>query len=350
MPRKLFNLLIIFVVAAIVSIALSYVFNYSHQSKSVQINPLAAGATTAFNRTSTAYEQPSAGLSEENLDKHIEGDFAFEAVFVTPPADINPGLGPLFNNASCAGCHIRNGRGLPTKGQLLVRVSNSYKDKRSQLKTTPSSIEVEPQYHLEASVEIDNAPPVARLGTQIQDQGVYGYQPEANIAIQWQEEQGEYADGTKYQLRSPQPEITLANGEPLADNILTSLRIPPPVIGLGLLEAVPAETFESMADPEDQDNDGISGRTNQVWDVQKQATTLGLFGWKANNPTLLQQSASAYANDMGVTNPMFTEADGSMDIDQEILDAAAFYVQTLAVPARTLIEDAEVRQGEKLFA
>jgi CxxC motif-containing protein (DUF1111 family) len=88
---------------------------------------------------------------------------------------------------------------------------------------------------------------------------------------------------------------------------------------------------------------------NQVWDVQKQGVTLGRFGWKANNPNLLQQTASAYVNDMGITNPMFPESDQETNIDQKTLEDATFYVQTLAVPARTLVDHPEVKRGEKLF-
>ncbi|PSR12637.1 thiol oxidoreductase, partial [filamentous cyanobacterium CCP3] len=66
--------------------------------------------------------------------------------------------------------------------------------------------------------------------------------------------------------------------------------------------------------------------------------------------TLLQQSAAAYINDMGISNPLFPDADGQTDIDMNTLEAAEAYVQTIAVPARTLLDDARVQQGERLFA
>ncbi|MEM8681226.1 MAG: efflux RND transporter permease subunit, partial [Planctomycetota bacterium] len=117
------------------------------------------------------------------------------------------------------------------------------------------------------------------------------------------------------------------------DGVVTSNRIPLPVFGLGLLEAVPEATVLAVADPDDLDGDGVSGRPNWVWDMEQQADALGRFGWKANMPNLQQQSAAAYANDMGVSNPMFPAADGSQDIDLAILDSATAYVQTLAVPS-----------------
>jgi CxxC motif-containing protein (DUF1111 family) len=327
-----------FIVSATLSILFSAIVNLS----SVNAKTLAGGQTTVLNRTSSAYEQPAASLTEANVIKHRKSDLVFEAVFVTPPATTNPGLGPLFNNNSCASCHIRNGRGLPKNGQLLARVSDT---RNWDIDST-----VDPrQYNLEKSAKNDNTPSVPGLGTQIQDHAVYGRSPEASVEIDWQEMTGNYGDGTKYELRSPIPKITLADGNLLPKEVLTSLRLPPPVYGLGLLEAVPDKQIQELADPEDRNKDGISGRPNQVWNIEKQAVTLGRFGWKAGNPTLKQQTAAAYVNDMGVTNPLFPADDGSIDIDEETLVNATFYSQTLAVPGRTLLDSPQVQQGEKLF-
>jgi CxxC motif-containing protein (DUF1111 family) len=72
---------------------------------------------------------------------------------------------------------------------------------------------------------------------------------------------------------------------------------------------------------------------------------LGRFGWKANQPNLYQQSAAAYVNDIGVTNPLYqlenchdnavcdTLSDDP-EITNEILESVELYVQTLAVPGR----------------
>jgi CxxC motif-containing protein (DUF1111 family) len=308
---------------------------------------LAGGSTTIRNRTSRAYEQPAPNMDDDLLALHTVGDRAFDAVFVTPPANVNPGLGPLFNNASCAGCHIKDGRGMPEKGQLLVRVSAPREtgDRESDQAAVLSA-----NYHPEAAVSLGNAPPVPGLGTQIQEQSIYGHQPEAKVELQWQETTGSYADGQTYQLRSPVAKLTRFNGGAFPSDILTSLRIPSPVFGLGLLEAVPEELIRQQADPDDRDRDGISGRVNLVWDEAQQKEVVGRFGWKANNPNLLQQSASAYVNDMGVTNPLFPDADGSSDIDQDTLKAATVYVQTLAVPARGMVNEPQVQRGEKLFS
>jgi CxxC motif-containing protein (DUF1111 family) len=314
---------------------------------------LSGGDTTVLNRTSQGFGQPAPNLSESELALHTQGDRAFEATFVTAPAPVNSGLGPLFNNTSCVACHIGDGRGLPVKGNLLVRVSlPPTTADTSKASTVPSSsrtsiFEQQP----EAGVNLGNALPVPKLGTQIQDQAVYGVSPKAQVEIDFRDEApGRYSDGTAYQLHSPVAKITLPNGQPLPSNVLTSLRVPPPVFGRGLLEAIPEQSILALADPDDRNQDGISGKANRVWDVRKKALVLGRFGLKANNPNLLQQNAAAYINDMGITNPLFPGEDGSSEVDLETLKANTFYTQTLAVPARTMVNDPAVHKGEKLFS
>lgn len=311
------------------------------------------GATTVVNRTSQGFGQPAPNLSETELALHTQGDRAFEATFVTAPAPVNAGLGPLFNNTSCVACHIGDGRGLPVKGNLLVRVSLAPATvqpstvAQSARSTSSSIFEQQP----EAGVSLGNAPPVPKLGTQIQDQAIYGIPPKAQVDIDFKDEAPEYySDGTAYQLRSPVAKVTLPDGQPLPANVLTSLRVPPPVFGRGLLEAIPEQSILGLADPDDRNQDGISGKANRVWDVRKRALVLGRFGLKANNPNLLQQNAAAYINDMGITNPLFPGEDGSSEVDLETLKANTFYTQTLAIPARTMVEDPLVRKGEKLFS
>ncbi|QDG51544.1 c-type cytochrome [Persicimonas caeni] len=294
---------------------------------------MSGGGTTVFDQSSHAFTLPAPGLTAEEDELHLEGDAAFEAQFVTAPAEVNPGLGPVFNNNSCNSCHIRNGRGMPRlsagalRSQLLIRVSLA-------------DGEVDPT--------AGNAP-VPGLGFQIQDHAVYGEEPDAYTSLEWEEIPGEYADGTPYSLRKPVVSVELPDGSSLPDNVLTSLRQPPPIFGLGLLEEVPEETLLALADPDDADGDGISGRPNYVWSVREQQAVIGRFGLKANQPDLEQQSAAAYHDDMGVTNPVFPGENGTTEIDQNTLDASTFYSQSLGVPARRRIDDPLVLQGEKLF-
>lgn len=299
---------------------------------------LAGGSTTTWDRSADAYTFPAPNLDDDSFALHMEGDRAFEALFVTAPAPLNPGLGPVFNNASCNGCHIRNGRGMPSLGQgalrsqLLVRVS------------------LNDPAHIAASDH--GAPvPVPGLGGQIQDHAILGFTPEAEIRLSWESVAGVYPDGAIYTLRRPKLDIALPDGSPLPSQVMTSLRMPPPVFGLGLLEAISEQAILDLKAEQSKTSaeTGISGATNLVWDPVQNTLALGRFGWKSNTSTLLVQAAAAYVNDMGVTNPIFPEADGRSEIDQKTLDAAAQYSQTLAVPRSSVSESTRAQEGEQLF-
>jgi CxxC motif-containing protein (DUF1111 family) len=291
----------------------------------------AGGNATTLNRSAGTFETPALNLTTTERSRHLRGDATFGAIFQPPPATVNAGLGPFFNHNSCAGCHVRNGRGTPVANatdsgsSLLVRVSLP-----GQNETTGGPL----------------ASPT--LGDQLQDHSIFGVTPEAKIIIQWRTVSGKYADGEAYELREPKFAITLGSGEPLSEDVLRSPRIPPPVFGLGLLEAISEADILSYADPKDEDGDGISGRPNYAWDVTARARRLGRFGWKANTPNLRQQSAAAYVSDMGVTNPLFPNVTGSSDIDDATLTATTFYTQTLAVPARATLSD-NAKRGAQLF-
>ncbi len=162
------------------------------------------------------------------------------------------------------------------------------------------------------------------------------------------------------ELRHFNFEITNAYIE-LPEDILVSPRIAPPVFGLGLIEAIALNDIIAYADPLDANADGISGKVNMVWDFELNTKVLGRFGWKASQPTLLQQTAAAYQNDMGITNPLFTSetCEGQIqcdslgddpEVDLKILLAATFYPQSLAVPARRNVEYKNVMDGKILFA
>ncbi len=306
----------------------------SGDARPAAAEPLSGGDTTVFDRSSEAFTYPSANLDADDLSRHLEGDAAFRLVFVPAPDEDNSGLGPLFSNTSCAGCHPGNGRGRPMVGadtevsELLIRVS------------LPAGVS-----------ELPGGPAVVPgVGTQIQDRAVAGVEPEASVEIDYVERSGVYPrDGEPYSLRLPVPRITQRDGSPLPRHVLTSARIPPPMIGLGLLEAVPEETLRDLADPFDENGDGISGRINLVWSRAFAASVVGRFGWKASGSTLLDQAAQANAEDIGVTSPLLPEPDGGSEIDMARLATTAFFLQTIAVPARSSVDDPEVLRGEELF-
>jgi len=294
---------------------------------------LQGGDTTSDNRTTLAFENPSPNLSEEDTQLHFTGDSNFGAQFVTPPAAFNAGLGPTFNNNSCDACHTKNGRGQPVFGtgplgsQALLRISIP-----GGAPEVPGGVGIVPG-----------------LGTQLQDHATFGNSAEGTVQLSFETEEGSYADGTPYQLRRPKISVRLADGSNLPPSVMTSMRVPPPIFGLGLLEAVPDSEILSRQDPDDADGNGISGRANVVYNAETGQTSIGRFGRKANRPTLIQQAASAYFNDMGVTNPIFNNGEPETEVSIDVLKSVEFYTQTLAVPRAGNVNDPVVMQGEALF-
>lgn len=301
-----------------------------------QLSLDAGGDTTVDIASSHAFEQPAPNLLPATQALHDAGDVTFETVFQSASSPFEPGLGPCFNALSCASCHARDGRGKPGTDALLFRLS------------VPGA-------------NPDGSPlPAPDFGSQLQERAIFSVLPEGKVITTWTELPGQYGDGTPFSLRKPTYTIT----DPytaLPPGLLLSPRIAPPVFGLGLLEALDEATLLAMADPTDANGDGISGKLNVVWDTAAGALRPGRFGWKAEQPTLRQQSAGAYNQDMGVTSSVFdTESvagqaqdDGLADdpeISDATLDATTAYVQTLGVPRRRAdLPAASVLRGEQVF-
>jgi CxxC motif-containing protein (DUF1111 family) len=292
----------------------------------------AGGETTIFDASSAAFSTPASNLSGDNLQKHLDGDAAFEATFVTAPAPINPGLGPIYNDVSCVGCHTLDGRGdKPTVFRISI-----------------------------PGMDVNNGPlAVPGFGDQLQNKAVFATVPEGDVIITYVEVPFYFPDGELVYLRKPtyqliDPYITLP------ENVLLSVRVAPPVFGLGLLEAIDVNSILAYADEYDSNGDGVSGKPNYVYDYVSGTSQLGRFGWKANQPHLDQQTAAAFNGDMGVTTPLFPtensegqlQHDGLSDdyeINAEQLDVVSFYVKTLAVPAPRNLENTVVMEGKMHF-
>ena len=97
-------------------------------------------------------------------------------------------------------------------------------------------------------------------------------------------------------------------------------RIPIPLFGAGLVEAIPDDAILALQDPGDADGDGVSGRAAVIIDVGSGAERVGRFGWKAQHATLLAFGADAYRNEMGITNDLFPN-ETAAGIDAETLAA-----------------------------
>lgn len=304
--------------------------------------------TTVNNRE--AFSQPLTALSETQLQQFFRGRRLFQQVWLlSPPIDEEnaqiDGLGPVYNRLSCAACHPKNGRGQPPQPpdqemrSMLVRLSVPGK--------TPHG-----------------APnPHPAYGDQLNEQGIPNVLGEGRAQVNYQEISETLADGEVVKLQRPTLEFSELNFGELGKETMTSARVAPAIFGLGLLAAIPDSTLLSLADPEDRNQDGISGRMNHVWDVATQRTVIGRFGWKANQSTLAQQIAGAFIGDLGITSELFptencTEVQqacrqgisgGQPELSAQQLQDITFYHLALAVPTRRDQNNPQVQAGEQLF-
>ena len=302
------------------------------------------GDTTAFSAGRNAFELSARNLNVEERRTFNVGDSFFNQNWVTAPASTvaRDGLGPTFNAQSCSSCHSHDGRARPPDHDadpvrgLLLRLSVP----------GPGGPVPDPVY-----------------GGQLQDRAINGVPAEGRIGIRYESISGSYADGTPYTLQKPVYVILDPAFGPPRPDLMISPRIAPVVFGMGLLEAIPESRILALADPEDRDDDGISGRPNILWDERKQAYVLGRFGWKANQPSIEQQAAGAFQGDLGITSSLFPDENcppvqeacvrapngGLPEIPAERLAKVVFYVQTLAVPAMRDVDDLSVQWGARLF-
>ncbi len=203
---------------------------------------LAAGCdalTTGSPDPGEVFDSPLDGLTRAELAAFAEGDRQFARPFAP-----NEGLGPIFNNVSCAACHSGDGRG--RLQNALTRFSRG------------------------------SDPALDVGGPQLQDKAIAGAEPER-----------------------------------LPSAVDVSVRLPPPVFGAGLIEAIPDAAILANADSADTDGDGISGRPNWVSAPDfvpatepggGPGTHLGRFSRKAQVASIMHQVVGAYHQDMGITS------------------------------------------------
>ena len=332
-------------------------------TKPERFEALQAGAATSkamVNRDS--YSHSSANMSfEKELDFKL-GNGLFRKVWVSAPSSTlaSDGLGPLYNSRSCQRCHLKDGRGHPPENA----------DDSAESMFLRISIPGGPEDAVQGIEDYIATLPDPTYGLQIQDTALPGLPAEAKMEISYEEIEVPLSEGEVAHLRKP----TYALGDPAYgqphQGAMLSPRVAPQMIGLGLLEAVPAEDILALSDPDDTDGDGISGRANIVWSKEFERPMLGRFGHKAGTPTIRQQSADAFAGDIGISNPInragwgeCTKAEtacrampdggtGSaedLEIDQEGLDLVTYYSRNLAVPMRRVVDDSEVLHGKQVF-
>jgi len=299
---------------------------------------------TTDNQGSTAFAQGMEALDGQGRRDFAVGNSFFNQNWVMAPAstEARDGLGPIFNAQSCSSCHFEDGRGQPPADDddpergLLVRLSVLDEDG-------------DPQPH-----------PV--YGSQFQDRSIRKVPAEGSVHIEVTEEPGTYPDGTAYSLGAPTYTLRSPAGEEIT-GIVVSPRVAPAMMGVGLLENVPASVIEAQADPDDADGDGISGRAHRVEDPESGEEVLGRFGWKAAVPTIRAQTTAAFANDIGITSDeqpdqpctaaqlecTAAKDGGEPEIDAAKVDKIEFYSRTLAVPARRDVGSKQTATGQQAF-
>ena len=265
----------------------------------------------------TVHGQSLAGEAGQPLPGITPADFERFRVGLDDFAEVETaedGLGPAFNGASCAVCHS-----VPAIGGFGL---------------------------------------VSEVRAGIRDASG-GFRPVRAI---------DGSDGdTLFQLFSTPNHVCQPTLPPEVN--VVARRIPIPVFGAGLVEAIPDDAIEAQADPTDRDRDGISGRAALIRDLVSGATRVGRFGWKAQHATLKAFSADAYRGEMGITNEVLpTELAVGVSAERlrlcdpirdpedvpdprtglSALDNFEAFMKFLAPPPRDLSNGA-VMEGERLF-
>lgn len=317
-------------------------------------------ATTRKLANQNIFSQFSANLSFEEQSSFALGNALFRKNWVSSPSSTqaSDGLGPLFNARACQNCHLKDGRGHPPEGaadatSMFLRLAREADGALPPLADRVAPHRADPVY-----------------GSQIQDLAVPGLSGEGRMAISYEEQPVKLADGTVVSLRKPTYSVTdLAYG-PLDPATSLSPRVSPQMIGLGLLEQIHPADIIARADAGDRDGDGISGRISRTVDPLTGQIQPGRFGHKASTATIRQQTADAFAGDIGISTPDAprhwgdcTEAEtacraaatgvqsnlGDTEAPDPVLDLVTFYAQNLAVPARRTPGAAQVLAGKSQF-
>lgn len=309
--------------------------------------PAFNAALSVRDSTKDAFSLPMPGLSAAHRARFFVGNSFFNQSWVMAPASVSDrdGLGPLFHTRSCSGCHFKDGRGRPPEAGeaprgFLLRVSLPGR-------AAHGAVLPHPVY-----------------GDQLQTDALPGLSPEVVLGVEYEELPGRYADGEAFALRRPRYVLTQPGFGALPAELLISPRVAPQTLGLGLLEAVAEGELELLADPDDRNGDGISGRLQRVLDAETGRMRVGRFGWKAEQPSVRTQVAAAFLGDMGITSQLFPQENhsaaqtacaqhasgGAPELAPDTLDDVVLYMRTLALPAARNLPAELAAEGDALFA
>ncbi|WP_244600684.1 di-heme oxidoredictase family protein [Agrobacterium sp. LAD9] len=324
---------------------------------------MSGGATTSTGKPdSGAFSHPSATMPLERKQDFKLGNALFQKLWVSSPSSTqaSDGLGPLFNARSCQTCHVKDGRGRPPLAgeeavSLFLRLARPARDEAERQAIASHQV-------LNFSDET--------YGRQLQNLAIPGLAAEGKPLITYTEKPVQLPGGEVVMLRKPDYAVANLQYGPLGADTTLSARIAMPTLGLGLIEAIAETDILANADPDDNNGDGIAGRPAWVKDHRTGEIKLGRFGWKAQNASVRDQSASAFSHDIGISTPDApnaygdcTEAQndclamptgvqprlGPVEAPDPVLDLVTFYTENLAVPRRRNVDDRVVLQGKQLF-
>ena len=310
------------------------------------------------------YKQPVAGLTPKQMQVFLQGERVFTNFWMAVNNPVIPlvwdlsqpgpaggewGLGPMFLATNCASCHLNAGRGraLDNSGSLAIQ----HVLRISVTGVGPhGSPKPDPNYGTDIQMfdTVTRKDPEARAG-------------EAEVYIDWSSKTFTFPDGETLALRQPKVRVEKLNFGPLADGVMLSLRNSQAMVGMGYLEAISEKDILQVA--QQQKAQGLNGRPNYVRDDINKKQAMGRFGWKANQPSIKQQIAAAFAADIGVTSLLypFTECTPVQleclaairapkpELRPEMWEAITFWNQSLAIPERRDVDKPEVKRGEALF-
>lgn len=301
-------------------------------------------------------------MTDPEFDQYILGRSFFTIPWVEAPSatTARDGLGPHFSSNTCVSCHNDNGSALTisdTNQPLRTLVFKLTQPSKHSSRWLVDNIDT-PMH--------DNVPdPV--YGAQVSIRGNGKVKPEAQTRLKIESIPFTYPDGESLTLTKFIPYLDKLAYGPLAEETVISLRQPPILAGLRLIEQVSNEEILAWEDPFDDNADGISGRANWLNSPQQDEKILGRLNWKASAANIVGQTANAAAHDLGLSNPFFPEelcqpaqtdclaaprGDntrlGSLDLPMLRLQAIASFIRDHKAPT-TVALNAEARQGKQLF-
>lgn len=280
------------------------------ENKTMKTKYTFIGMLTLLTISFTACEKliPPPPAADELLDGPVEGlttaehtrFLAGDVAFNNEVFTAQTGLGPFFVATSCASCHAGDGKGHPFT--TLTRFGQS---------------------DTLGNTFLDKG------GPQLQNRAIPGYHPEK-----------------------------------LPAGATFSNFMPPANTGLGFLAALTDAQLLAVADPNDLNGDGISGRPNyidapsyftpQSFHIPMNGRYIGRFGKKAAAIDLLHQTVNAYNQDMGITSTFspidqYTQQTADPEVSDNVVHDVVFYLRTLKAPIQRTPNNSDVVNGKVLF-